>query len=739
MVRPVSQDAAHLAAARDRIATSALAYANEVHEQLGALILRPHQTAAVRRLLEIMACYRGALLADAVGLGKTYVALAIAKEYARPLVICPAGLRSMWTRAMTAANVSFSVMSIESLARGERPTFEPDVIIVDEAHHLRTPTTRRYVAVAHLARHARLLLLSATPLQNRRRDLTAVLALFVGAAVNGWTDTELARLIVRRDEDSAEQTLPRVVGPEILCPGNDDDCLDAICSLPPAIPAADEGAAAALAAISLVHLWASSRAALVASLRKRRARAIALTEAIASGHLPTGAELSAWHYADESLQLAFPFCVGASGDQINVLQIRCRLEGYIAAVTRLIVDCRSTAGPDEARAALIRTIRSTHPGERVVAFSQYAQTVTALGRLLRAEPGVAIITANAARIASGGVLRQEILNQFAGDATHVAVAERVELLLSTDLLSEGVDLRGASVVIHLDLPWNPARLEQRVGRARRLGSRYDAIHVYTFVPPAAAERMLTLQRRLAAKLRIADALVGGAAQPDLLPVPDRPLSPVAAAESLRTSLRAWLDPIARRETSGPIVAAAAAPVAGWLAVVHLAGLPRLLHSDGGQVTEDPSAFLAIARQMGGPLPVDDAAASSALARLERWIASQSVRADTGIEGGYPSAKRAVLNRLAHAVARTPRHRRPAVVAVAQRARACVSNAVGIGAELLLDELAKSVADDEAWIHSVEAFGALHATPSATGQAAGRIGALILLSHSSTALLLVDAT
>lgn len=702
MGRTVTEDPeATLAAAKDRIATAALAGDQRVDIHLGRLTLRPHQRTAVARLLEILARYRGALLADAVGLGKTYVALAIASRYERPLIVCPAALRSMWGRALAVASLDYPVIGLELLARGARPPFEPDLVIVDEAHHFRNPATRRYETVAHLAHRARVLLLSATPLHNSRRDLTSILALFLGSAVQRWDDRDVARLIVRRDEHSAGESLPALDGPHSLSPGADDDCLDAIMALPVAVPAADEGTAGALAAISLLHLWSSSRAALVASLRKRRARALALRDAIGSGHLPTASELAAWHFADESLQLAFPFCVPSGGPSVDVDELQRRLDAYVAAVAALIAQCRVPPDPDGARVALLRMLRSRHEGVRVVAFSQYAQTVIALGRLMRADRGVAVVTGENARIASGPIRREEVLAQFAGGAGAVPPAERIDLLLSTDLLSEGVDLRGAAVVVHLDLPWNPARLTQRVGRARRLGSPHDVVHLYTFVPPTAAERMLTLEKRLASKMRIADAVVGGASAPTPFITP--PASPVAAAESLRVKLADWLNPGVRPESRLPVIAAARAPRTGWVAVVRLDGLPRLVYSIDGSIRDDAETFLTLARSLTDAVHADPVAVETVRSEVRTWLDSRMAIAGLGATEPWPSSKRAVLDRLALSIARAPRHRRPALLAAAQRARAAVTSVSGVGAERVLDELAKSPADDDAWIHSVEAF------------------------------------
>ena len=123
-----------------------------VHDvRVGRIVLRPHQAEAVPRLREHLRAHGGALLADAVGLGKTFVALALAQGTRAPVVVAPAALREMWSDAARQAGVSAPrFVSVESLSRGAScalGTDEPDLLIVDEAHHVRTPATRRYAAV----------------------------------------------------------------------------------------------------------------------------------------------------------------------------------------------------------------------------------------------------------------------------------------------------------------------------------------------------------------------------------------------------------------------------------------------------------------------------------------------------------------------------------------------------------------------------------------------------------------
>lgn len=76
------------------------------------------------------------------------------------------------------------------------------------------------------------------------------------------------------------------------------------------------------------------------------------------------------------------------------------------------------------------------------------------------------------------------------------------VLLVTDVAAEGLDLQRAARVVHYDLPWTPMRIEQREGRAVRLGSLHREVEVVTFRPPVLVERALGITRALAAKARL---------------------------------------------------------------------------------------------------------------------------------------------------------------------------------------------------------------------------------------------
>ncbi|MBI3568528.1 MAG: hypothetical protein HY084_10065 [Gemmatimonadetes bacterium] len=134
---------------------------------LGSITLRAAQRDTLRQVRRAVAEFGGALLADEPGLGKTFVALAFARARGEPLVIAPAALRVMWHDAAARAATPIEFVSFERLSRAE-PAMRRGVVIVDEAHHAGARATARYPRLARLCAGAELLLLSATPVRNRR-------------------------------------------------------------------------------------------------------------------------------------------------------------------------------------------------------------------------------------------------------------------------------------------------------------------------------------------------------------------------------------------------------------------------------------------------------------------------------------------------------------------------------------------------------------------------------------------
>jgi superfamily II DNA or RNA helicase len=732
----MSATASPLAFVRSVIARTMLGDEMAIGDGIGSVTLRPDQRTAAARLAGLINANGGALLAEPVGLGKTYTSLAVAARSGLPVTIAlPAALRAMWRDALERCGVAATLVTHEALSRGVALRPNQGFVIVDEAHRLRSPSTHRYAALAELCRRSRVLLVTATPVQNRRRDLAAQLALYVGRRAWLMSDDELAEHVVRGA--SAElRGVPRLDGPHRVTLDTPDDCLDELLALPPPIPARDETVVVALLTYGLVHQWTSSRAALAASLARRRTRGLALLSAIDSGRQPTRAELSAWTHAGDAMQLAFPELVTseAARPDVDGNTLSGLVGRHVAAIDSLLHRLRDSPDPDDERAHALRRIRAAHPGERIIAFCHYAETVNALRSRLARDSGVAALTANGARIASGRVSRDVVLAQFTpggAKAPEVTRASRIDLLITTDLLSEGLNLQRASVIVHLDLPWNPARLDQRVGRARRLGSPHETVSVYVVAPPAAADRLLRVEERLREKLSIAQRTVGVAGRilPSPIGAPAREPGLAEQTGAIRARLRDWISP--RDSQAGldrgvPLVAAVDCDVRGFLALVRDDDGSRLLANLGSGITMATDAIvrgLIAAENLESAFDSDCVA--PALRQIEAWLAARRGASTINLQAAAAARlRRAALTRVARALARAPRHQRSLLAPLADSARAIATAPLTEGAERILETLVRAELPDEAWLRSIATFGELNARPVARETRAARDVAVI---------------
>ena len=689
----VSLTELHLRACRARIAR---ACASEVASaRLGEITLRSHQRSAVARLCARLDEHHGCLLADDVGRGKTFIALAVARRWARPLVVVPAALRDTWLVAMRRAHVDLPMLTHEALSRGARPEMEPDGVVVDESHHFRNLATKRYSACADIVARAELLLMSATPIQNSVRDLAVQLALFLGCGALRLSEHALAEHVVRGAGDLADEALPVVAAPQWLDAGVDDAALlHAILALPAPPRARDGGDAGALRAIALVRVWASSHAALAATLTRRRRSASAIEQSLDAGRLPTRAELGAWQGADDSVQLGFAALLAAHehGADDGVLREAVAIEQE--ATRALLVRLRRGADVDAARAAALARIADRHAGEKVIAFTEFATTARAYHAALRDRAGVALLTGGDARIASGRVSRRDVLARFAPRAQGCAEPprrERIEMLICTDVLAEGMNLQDASVVVHLDLPWNPARLSQRVGRLRRPAGA-DRVSSYLLAPPADAALLLDVESRLRRKLADAARTIGRglAVVPaltladafDALRVDDGLVSLRAEAEA---RIHGWRRGACdEREPPMPIVAGACGATTGWLAAMADG---RLIAAVGCAIGSGaPLLRDAVGAASGRSRPVGAAERRRAIRVLHAHLQAGRDLRLCGVSELTSAVARLAVRYADDLVRRAPRHARASWLSRAAALRALLDAPLSLGMERALAEL-----------------------------------------------------
>jgi helicase-like protein len=594
--------------------------------------LKPHQIPAHSRLLAILNRFGGAVLADAVGLGKSYVALAVAKSLSAPLtVVAPAVLVPQWRGLMDRLQVAGRLLTQEGLSRRTAPDAAPrhpknpaPLLIVDEAHRFREPGTLRYRALARLAMWARVLLVTATPVHNRPADLLHLLRLFLrddalvglgvpslaaaarAAASAPLSLPALARLVVARSRRrvvqaweglsfpsrrAAAMIRAATIEPEAVVP-----VAEALRQLRP------PGGAAALVRLTLLRRFASSVPALVHSLRRYEAFCELTREAARTRRqLGTREFRRLFPPADEAcLQLAFlPLLLDEGYQASNGSDDLGTLRSLLA---------RLGPRPDPKADALERLL--VERPARTIVFTTAADTVHHLRRRLMRKLRVGAVTGRSGWLAGDRVSRHEVIAAFAPCAQRApqpAVACVVDVLLATDLLSEGLDLQDAERVVHYDLPWSPARVAQRVGRIDRLASPHRDIHTVAFLPPAPLARALALEHRLA--LKVAAQLGAGAAQVEHVSGPgvdEAPLDWCDRLQQLATEDRTAVPPGA--------VAAVGSNIDACVLVLRFGTDVEAIVVEDSRATPDSVRATTLLEQAvhAAPRPLDRAAVSAAV-------------------------------------------------------------------------------------------------------------------------------
>ena len=139
-----------------------------------------YQEQAVRQAMKKLNEYNGVFLADVVGLGKTFIAAQLLQQLkGKILVICPPVLKEYWEQSLMDFRVPAKVESLGKLEHIIRKGIERwDYIVVDEAHRFRNDATQSYADLLDICRGKKVILVTATPLNNTIDDIFAQLKLF---------------------------------------------------------------------------------------------------------------------------------------------------------------------------------------------------------------------------------------------------------------------------------------------------------------------------------------------------------------------------------------------------------------------------------------------------------------------------------------------------------------------------------------------------------------------------------
>lgn len=449
-----------------------------------------HQLETARRVVDEL-CGR-AILADEVGLGKTIEAGLIAKEYLlrrlarRVLVLAPAPLCRQWAAEL---REKFDLPAwvarrewdwencevvISSLDLAKAPHHRAlvmahpwDLVIVDEAHKLKNSQSQNWQLVSNL--HSKyLLMLTATPVQNDLRELYNLITLLRPGQLGTYREFRKRYAAGRRQAKNPEE-LRSLLQQVMIRNRRGDETVQftkrLIHPLKVRLSPPEESLYRAITA----HLRQAAR-------RSREAGR------------PATCLLPLVTLEREACSSSF--AVILTLDKMR----RTTADPELAAVYNHLLQL-ALAVPSNAKGDEVERLLRAVP-EKFLIFTEYrgsaaylAQRAAAAGRTVLGFDGG--------------------MNASRKEYVKMLFQRSADVLIATEAGGEGLNFQFCHQVINFDLPWNPMRLEQRIGRVHRLGQRHD-VHVYHLATEGTIEERLL--RLLYEKLTMFSEVIGDLAE-----------------------------------------------------------------------------------------------------------------------------------------------------------------------------------------------------------------------------------
>ncbi len=579
-----------------------------------AVELAEFQEDAVKKARKILARYDDVMIADSVGLGKTWIGKKLLEDFAyhlrqKALVVCPASLREMWERELATATISATVLSQEELGREEfdpAPWGDADVVLIDESHNFRNRNAQRYGNLERLlganggrgrdGLRKKVLLLTATPINNDLFDLYNQFCLitrgdrsyfsacgigdlnryFLKARRDSRTNSAafalfnlLEEVVIRRTRPFIRKAYPEATigGKRIHFPqrrlktvrydleatyaGIYDGVVSGIESLNLApynlesykkagvdVDEFEAGREQALVGIfksRYLKRFESSIEAFRVSIRRALAFLKTFESYILDGRLLKSSDFhKALGYVtledeeDDATPISLADEMDASEEARGILdgmeamdpsrydlrKFHQAVQHDVEALTAIWDRVKDIRAEEDAKLARLKNLLSTDlRGKKVLIFTYYKDTARYLYRHLGHPDNPEAMKFSqqlgdvAVRRMDSGAdpkERQRIIQGFApkanGKPDWIGTDREIDILVSTDVLSEGQNLQDCGHLVNYDLHWNPTRMVQRAGRIDRIGTDFDTLYLYNMFPDEGLERLLGLVESLSRKI-----------------------------------------------------------------------------------------------------------------------------------------------------------------------------------------------------------------------------------------------
>jgi SNF2 family DNA or RNA helicase len=424
-------------------------------EHLPALEPYPHQISAARTVLTEM--HGKAILADEVGLGKTIEAGLILKEYLirglvkKALILVPASLVIQWTKEL---NQKFAipamaqkkaymwkqydilVASIDTAKRSPHREYvleeSYDMVIIDEAHKLKNNKSKNYQFMTELKKKY-CLLLTATPVQNELHELFNLVSL-LRPGLLGVT-SEFAKNFVQgkreaKNSDELQALLKKVMIRNMRKHGEVN--------------------------FTKRHVH---NIQLVLS-PEEQALYDQVTTFVREQYRQAGGVGSAFN----TITLQREICSSREATFLTLYQMyqKCGQDSELGIQIKDLMALIKRITQHTKAKKMIEIIQQVN--DKVIVFTEYRATQDYIQRLLH-EHGISAVPFR------GGFKRNK------KDWMTELFEHRAQVLIATEAGGEGINLQFCNRIINYDLPWNPMRVEQRIGRIHRLGQTRD-VHIY---------------------------------------------------------------------------------------------------------------------------------------------------------------------------------------------------------------------------------------------------------------------
>jgi hypothetical protein len=606
-------------------------YGREIEEEFGdaKIHLTSFQQDGLWRAWRILQRHHGVVVADGVGLGKTFLAGEMIRQVVqerrqRVLLVSPASLRDgPWRHFLAEHQLGVESISYEQLSEDRQanpaegtsrhiqfPLDQYAMVVIDEAHAYRNPDTQRAQVLRRLLQGTPpkdLVLLTATPVNNSLWDLYYLLSYFIrndsqfaSAGIRSLRDhfgesmkvdpddlspdrlfDILDDVAVRRTRHFVKRFYPNdrleldgqlvpITFPkpqvhkvtydlEDVLPGffpkfaHALDCVDGcehpepvksgrVLHLARYIPShfskrgateAYELQVAGLLRSALLKRFESSAYAFTRTCETMVRSHDAFLEMLAKGHVATGVALKEWVSSDSP---DVDDVIERFGDHVEpadgyrVEDLRKAVEADREVLLRFAAEANEVTPDRDPKLSLLAeelakiaaqaeeegfAEEDTREKRKVIVFTYFADTVEWIREFLeaglRSDPKLVAYRDRMTALSGTKGDRADALYGFAPRTTNAPPGsdeDRYDLLVSTDVLAEGVNLQQARHIINYDLPWNPMRLVQRHGRIDRIGSPHDKVWIRCVFPDEQLDDLLGLEARLQRKLTQAAAAVG---------------------------------------------------------------------------------------------------------------------------------------------------------------------------------------------------------------------------------------